>query len=290
MLRKIILILTLCAIPMNSLLSIEILLKTGEVFICDLLSEDGKSYKVNWKGGEYIFPKVDVQSADYNKKGSHISYRYSTFIMRDGSQIKGVIADQDKDSFTLKTDVGFFTVEKVKIAKIENDSKEEVKPPTIYSIGNEKIAETKIGISGSFFSNSGSVPNSTTSGGGWFVEPAFFGFRRNWQFGYKGEYLVSKGKTDYDFFNNFIYLQYNLIFSRSLSFYGNIGAGTSYVRSIKGENTIAGIDPAGYVEIGYQGLRFDKLFFRIGIRYIHIFETSSSAGMGGGEISVGYAS
>jgi len=277
------------AIPSSSIFSIEILLKTGEVFICDLLSEDEKAYKVNWKGSEYVFPKTDVQSADYNKKGSHISYRYSTFIMRDGSLIKGVIADQDKDNYTLKTDVGFLMIEKAKIAKQENDSKEEVKPPAIYSVGNEKIAETKIGFTGSGFANTGSTQNPSTFGGGWFVEPAFFGFRRNWQFGYKGEYLVSKGNRDYDFFNNFIYLQYNLIFSRFLSFYGNFGAGSSYVRSIKGQNTIAGIDPASYFEIGYQGLRFDKLFFRIGLRYIHIFESGSAAGMGGAEFSVGYA-
>lgn len=57
----------------------EVFLKNGEVFICDLISENTYQIKVNWKGKEYTIPRQDIASLDLKKTGKHISYKYLNF-------------------------------------------------------------------------------------------------------------------------------------------------------------------------------------------------------------------
>jgi hypothetical protein len=280
------------------LFSAEVILKTGEVFICDLISENTYQIKVNWKGKEYVIPRQDIASVDLKKTGKHISYKYLNFKLNDGSQIKGAIADENNESYTLKTDVGFLTIDKNKIKS--SDPREEPKLAESYESGwvPEKLL---IGITGTGLSNSAPINSNhpTSYGGGIFVEPISLQIFSRFQFGFRSEYLVSDGSGypyvclacsvtgRYDFFNNFAYLKYNWKKSELLDFYGSIGGGASYVRYRLGDITLASLNPAATAEIGWQGIKFGRFFVRVSLRAIGIQEKNISLGMGGMEISVG---
>ncbi len=280
------------------LFSAEVVLKTGEVFICDLISENTYQIKVNWKGKEYVIPRQDIASVDLKKTGKHISYKYLNFRLNDGSQIKGAIADESNESYTLKTDVGFLTIDKNKIKT--QDSKEEPKLSEAYESGwvPEKLL---MGITGTGLSNSAPINSNhpTSYGGGIFVEPISLQIFSRFQFGFRSEYLVSDGSGypyvclacsvtgRYDFFNNFAYLKYNWKKSELLDFYGSFGGGASYVRYRLGDITLASLSPAATAEIGWQGIKFGRFFVRVSLRTVGIQEKNISLGMGGMEISVG---
>jgi RHS repeat-associated protein len=150
----------------HSIFGLEIVLLDGSGFICDLLNETDKSYKILYKEREYIIPKADTRLVDYNKKGKHSSFKYSTIVMKDGSKIYGVIAEDTINSLTVKTELGFLTFEKSKIAEFpEKTSSVEIS--SAYSASNVKLPETRVGIFASSYANSNSLNefNSISSGG-----------------------------------------------------------------------------------------------------------------------------
>ena len=115
--------LTLIILFCLPLSAFEIILENGDAFICDLITETDKSYKILYKSKEYFIPKADVKSTDPTKKGAHSAFRYSVFTLKDGSKINGVIAEEKVDSFTLKTEIGFLVVEKSRIADMPTNAK-----------------------------------------------------------------------------------------------------------------------------------------------------------------------
>lgn len=280
------------------LLPAEVVLKTGEVFICDIITENSYQIKVNWKGKEYVIPRQDIASLDLKKTGKHISYKYLNFQLNDGSQIKGAIADENNESYTLKTDVGFLTIDKSKIKS--HDPIIEPKLAEGYESGwvPEKLL---IGIAISGLANSAPVNSNhpTTYGGGIFIEPVSLQVFSRFQFGFRSEFLVSDGSGypsvciacsatgRFDFFNNFAYLKYNWKKSELLDFYGSLGAGGSYVRYRLGDVSLSTLNPAATAELGWQGLKFDKYFVRVSLRTILIQEKNVTLGMGGMEVSIG---
>jgi RHS repeat-associated protein len=150
----------------HSIFGLEIVLLDGSGFICDLLNETDKSYKILYKEREYIIPKADTRLVDYNKKGKHSSFRYSTIVLKDGSKIYGVIAEDTINSLTVKTELGFLTFEKSKIAEFpEKTSSVEIS--SAYSASNVKLPETRVGIFASSYANSNSLNefNSISFGG-----------------------------------------------------------------------------------------------------------------------------
>jgi hypothetical protein len=103
----------------TSIFPAEVILKSGKSFICDILTEDERKIKISYKEQVYIVPRLEIQTIDYKKTGVHASRYYPSFQMKDGSAIKGLIAEEDKTSYTLQTDNGFIVIEKSKIANQE---------------------------------------------------------------------------------------------------------------------------------------------------------------------------
>jgi hypothetical protein len=236
----------------HSIFGLEIVLLDGSGFICDLLNETDKSYKILYKEREYIIPKADTRLVDYNKKGKHSSFRYSTIVLKDGSKIYGVIAEDTNNSLTVKTELGFLTFEKSKIAEFPEKTSN-VEMSSAYSANNVKLPETRVGIFGSSYANSSSLNefNSISSGGGFYIEPAFLVWK-SIRFGYRGEYLSSLGKSSFlnpsnsiHFFSNYGYIQYSkLFFDRAwLDFHFSVGLGASNVSYRRGSETFAGTNP-----------------------------------------------
>ncbi len=273
-----------------SLFSFEVVLKSGEVIICDLQNQDEARIRIKYKDDFYLIPKSAIHSMDEKKSGQHVAYRYRTFTLKDGSNIRGIVAEEDSASYTLRTDLGFLTVEKSKISKMEKPDNKDVSLPYQYK-DESSLARTKIGLSMSGMANGQPLSeiNPVTLGGGWFIEPSLFKINARWLVGYKGEYLNSQGKKRFDFFNNYMYIQYNYKRSNLLNFYGNLGIGASYVRYFGNDNrSIAGTDPSVYFEFGWQGLQFDRLFFRFGIKSTYVHEAGNGLGMVGAEFSLGF--
>ncbi len=279
---------TLCIFLCIPLFPAEVILKSGKSYICDILTEDERKVKISYKEQVYIVPKSEIQNIDYKKTGTHTSRYYPSFQMKDGSTIKGLIAEEDKNSYTLQTGNGFIVIDKTKIAKEEKDyEKNPDFPKDLLESANSP--ETRIGVGGSGFANGSPLAGShpSTAGGFLFIEPAFLGFGKAWQFGYRADYYTSGGNGKYDFFNNFGYIQYNLKWTRRLHFYINLGGGGSSVRYQSKQESYAGINPAGYMELGWQGLQWDRVFIRLAVRGVYINEKGLGLGMGGGEISFG---
>lgn len=266
----------------------EVILKSGKAFICDVLKEEERKIKVLYKDKTYSIPRSEIQNVEYKTTGSHNSRYYQSFEMKDGSLIKGLIAKVDNNRYTLQTGNGFIVIDKPNIVKEEKDfDKNPEMPKDFLEIAYSP--ETRIGIGGSAFVNGSPLASShpITSGGFFFIEPAFLIFKINWQFGYRVDYYTSVGNGRYDFFNNFGYVQYNFKRSRLLHFYINVGGGASSIRYQSSQDSYAGINPAGYLEAGWQGLQWDRVFIRLAVRAVLMNERGLGFGMGGGEISFG---
>jgi len=273
---------------LQSIFPAEIILKSGKAFICDVLKEEERKIKVLYKDKPYSIPRSEIQNIEYKTTGSHSSRYYQSFDMKDGSLIKGLIAKEDNNRYTLQTGNGFIVIDKANIVKEEKDfDKNPEMPKEFLEIAYSP--ETRIGIGGTAFVNGSPLASShpVTSGGFLFIEPAFLIFKNNLQLGYRVDYYTSVGNGRYDFFNNFGYVQYNFKRSRLLHFYLNLGAGASSIRYQSSQDNYAGINPAGYIEAGWQGLQWDRVFLRLAVRGVFMNERGLGFGMGGGEISFG---
>lgn len=62
-------LLILLSLPLSAF---EIILENGDAFICDLITETDKSYKILYKDKEYSIPKTEVTSTDSTKKGFYM--------------------------------------------------------------------------------------------------------------------------------------------------------------------------------------------------------------------------
>ncbi|MEM7181581.1 MAG: hypothetical protein AAF518_11755 [Spirochaetota bacterium] len=268
-----------------SLHAVEIVFHNGQAYIGELVSEDERVVRIRFRNELYTIPKEDLSKIDISKKGDNLSYNYTEFTLKDGSKVKGIIAEEKQQSYTLKTkEFGFLVLEKDRIVKSKRaeDSKT---PPKKY-LGERQVgSETLIGITGTAL---GGYPGPAF-GGGLYIEPAFlklFGI----QLGYKGEYLSAlKANSRYTFFNNYGYMHFSTKINDDpfWDFYSNIGIGGSIVQYKSDNQTLTGGSPSGYIELGWQGIRWKSLVTRIGIRGLCSAERGNPYCMGGGELSVG---
>ncbi|HNC57253.1 MAG TPA: hypothetical protein PK079_03125 [Leptospiraceae bacterium] len=264
-----------------SLSAAEIVLKNGDAFIADILENDANKVRIRWKEKTFDIPKSEIQNIDTEKKGEHISYHYDTIILKDGTQIKGVIVRQNTNDLIVKTELGLLTIEK---SKLEN-AKSLI--PDKYNVDLPPEKNSNIGLTGSYSAFAQSSNNvNQASGGGLFIEPSFVHFNSRWRLGYKLEYLESINSR-FRFYNNFLYLQYNWKKSNWIDFYANLGIGGSIVNYKYTDKTVTGSDPAGYLEVGWGGLSFGKVIIRLGIIGIYLYENGGGPGFGGGTISIG---
>ncbi|XDD52178.1 hypothetical protein AB3N59_19675 [Leptospira sp. WS92.C1] len=275
----------------QSLFSAEIIFKDGSAFIGKVLEESDLRIKFQWKEKIYEIPRKDLTSIDPSKNGADTSYHYSSFFLKDGSHIKGIVAQETDKEITLKTDLGFIHLDRIKIK--ETDRPENLNPSfnVKYLDSGNKEWNHKFGISFHGLANGPPLggTNPLTSGAGFFLEPAFFqifSFRP----GFRIEYQESPGSGHYSFFNQFLYLNGSYRFADKilLDFYSNFGVGASTIQYSGSGQKFGGTDPALYLEIGWQGLQYRSLIFRTGLRSTCIFESSGRFCNGGLEFGVIY--
>ncbi|MBK8395589.1 MAG: hypothetical protein IPL26_10140 [Leptospiraceae bacterium] len=281
-------LLILFALPLSAF---EITLDNGDAFICDLITETDKSFKILFKGKEYTIPKTDVVATDSTKKGTHSSFRYSRFVLKDGSKLNGVIAEENAESFTLKTELGFLVVEKSRIAEFPSNTKTPPDLSSTYLSANIRLPETRVGIFGSGFLNTAPISstNPISTGGGIYAEPAFLNWR-SFSFGFRSEYLQSlSGNNTITFFNNSVYMHRNRVFLEKpmLDFYVNFGLTASNVSYKKGTESFSGVNPGSYLELGWQGIKFKNMYIRLGLNTFCNFESQGVFCAGGGTLGLG---
>lgn len=184
------LVIILCSLP---LFSAEIVFPSGDAFLVEVVSEDAKVYRVKYKEGLYTIPKSDLDKVDLLKPGRDRSYKYLQFTLKDGSKIKGVLAEENNKEFIIQSELGFVTIDK---SRIQGEIPESQKPETIdpkYSFSEPLVPETRIGIFGSMLASPGL---GMSRSGGLYIEPAYFKYSK-FQFGYKLEkdFILSERKT-----------------------------------------------------------------------------------------------
>ncbi len=154
----------------------------------------------------------------------------------------------------------------------------------------EDLGKNLIGFQMHYLENASPVNkvNDSAIGIGFQFEPDFLYISDTLKMGYIMEYSHSTGLADYKFFNNFLYLQYNLKSEESslLNFYWNLGTGLAYVDYKKDNAKIYGLNFAFLSEIGWQGLSFDDLVVRFSYRGTLITERRATYGNDGAQISV----
>ncbi|MEI1280265.1 hypothetical protein V6Z05_18175 [Leptospira venezuelensis] len=287
--KRLIIIVTIF-IPLSFLSSMELILKTGEVFICDYISETEKDLTLQWKNDRYVVPKSEIQSVNLKISGKHISFKYRNFKMKDNSTIRGLIAEEDANTYTVKTDIGFLTLEKSKISSSE-PAGEEIKFDANYLQTDATANKSFIGIGALALVNGESIggKNPYSFGGSWAAEPHSFKLNTRWLVGYRGEYLISnRPDSNYSFFNNFLYAKYDYKKSEILDFYAIVGGGLSYDQFTGKGVTRAGVNPALNFEAGWQGLKYDNFQLRVGWYTTHIQERHYSFDMTGLQIMAGF--
>lgn len=288
MLKKFLLLLLLS----STLYSAEIILKSGDAFICDIVEENDRLIKVKFKDKLYEIPKSEIQMQDKAKTGTHKGYTLSTIAMSDGTIVKGNIAEETKTTLTVQTILGYLHLDKTKIAEVQKpDSSIDVSIPKDYLEQSYRLIPHKFGIV--LYSAGNGQPlaavSPTINGGGIFYEPAQLNWKDKWQLGFQSEYLVSYGEgSRYMFYNQIFYLQYRQLFSRWLDFYVNLGIGGAYIRYKKDEAYIEGVQGLASISLGYQAIKFGKFTLRFGPRYTQYAEKPFYYNIGG-EFALVYA-
>lgn len=280
----------------NSIFGLEIVLENGDGFLCDLISETDKSYKILYKDREFIIPKTEVRTVDTLKKGKHSSFRYSNFILKDGSKIYGVIAEEQNTSYTIKTELGFLLVEKSRIKEFP-EKKPLPEMSSSYFASSVKLPETRLAIFGSGYVPS--VPlidtNKSFTGGGFYVEPAFMTWKF-FRFGFRSEYLYSSSKAKFlqspnqiSLFSNVAYIQFGKTFFEKnwLEFEFNLGAGATSSTYKKSNEVFVGVNPVLFAEIAWIPLKLGPTFFKLGFSGYTIFESERNYALVGGNLSFG---
>jgi hypothetical protein len=235
--------------PMCILLSIpifaaEIVLKNGDAYIAEIISEDSNVVKLKWKTKIFEIPKSEIQNIDLKKTGEHISYHYETIQLKDGTKIKGVVVNQNAKEVILKTELGIISINRT---KLENENQE---VNSKFEITTPPEKKTNIGFHGIYSSFIESKDSRSHAGsGGFFLEPSFLHFNKI-RFGLKSEYSETIN-SKFKFFTSILYFNYNYKQSNWLDFYFSLGLGGSIVNFKDSDKVITGSDPAVFLELGY---------------------------------------
>ncbi|EMM77469.1 LA_3334 family protein [Leptospira santarosai] len=269
------LLLIFCSVP---LLSTEIVFKDGSAFIGKIQEESDLRIQFLWKEKSYEIPRKDIASVDPIKNGSDTSYHYTSFQLKDGSTLKGIVAEDKDKELMIKTDLGFIHLDK---NKIRSSDAPEIGNPSLnpkYLNAGDKNWNHKIGFSIQALANGAPLgaSNPSTYGAAVYVEPAFFEVFK-FRPGLRLEYQESNSNaSNYSFLNQFFYFNRSFRIGESLlwDFYMNIGVGSSTVQYSGNSQRFSGTNPATYLEFGWQGLQFRSIVFRTGIRSTCIFESS----------------
>ncbi len=295
------------------LFSAEIVLKDGSAFICDTVSENSMNVNVMYKGQRYVIPRSEIESYQPERNGSHSSFSYSVFQLKDRSELRGVVAEETDREITVKTQLGFIVIPKKEIASRKNPP---VKEPELSRVWQSESSSfgNRFGIRGAGLQGSmaGSSPYGTD--GGIFAEPDFFRISDRWRFGLSADALQAQtARSEYSFVNASVYIQREFASSTYplLNFYANLGFGGSQIRYVSHpsqtvllftspdmigltmlmnrQQVYSGTAPYGHFEFGWQCLRHGNFFHRLGGRVMSFHDKYSSPVFAGVEYSVGYS-
>ncbi|TGK86870.1 30S ribosomal protein S1 [Leptospira noumeaensis] len=257
----------------------ELRFPNGDVFHTEFVYEDERLLVVRFKGSEYKVPKKDLEYYDLVNKGQlNNSYKIAILSLKNGSVIKGTIADRTKDEVIIKSELGFLTINKNEIKNSLSEVDESPEFPTVYLANDKLDNQTRVGGSLTYLPLFPPLGTQTPPlyGLSVFTEPAFLRFKNTYQMGFKFEYLQSTGPTkEITTQSGYIYLHQSKIFQSNplLDFYGIVGIGaTSIVFRFDQNSSKVGSNPSAYVELGWQGLKYGPSFYRIGWKNLCFFE------------------
>lgn len=279
------------------LFAIELQFPNGDVFHAELLHDEERLLTIRYKGNDYKVPKKDLESFDLGKKSSlNTSYKVSTFTLKNGSVIKGLIAEEKKEEFVVKSELGFLTINKNEIKPPFPSKEQHPDFPEEYRANDKANNQTRLGLSFSFIPLFQPLGNATPplNGASFFVEPAFLKFGNAIQTGFRFEYIESNGPVkEIKAQSGYAYLTYSKIFNQNpiLDFYGTFGFGSSLLSYQASQNRLnySGVSPSGYLEFGWQGLKIANSFYRIGSKTLCFFEEQRTHCGSGIEISGGWS-
>lgn len=223
---------------------------------------------MGYKEKVYTVPKSELKSSDFLKKGVHSSYHYSEFQLKDGTKLRGIVAEESKDSLTIKTDLGFITLEKKEIQETDYQNAPPPDFPEGWKQETALLPESRVGGGFLYWRNGApfSSVNPVSLGGTFFIEPSLFKFSKA-SIGFKTSYLVSDNETKAKFFLNTAYLHFSKTFRDNpyLDFYLNTGIGVGQVSyQTRDRQKLTGIDPLISMEAGWQGIKKGSFFLRTG--------------------------
>ncbi len=282
-------------IPLINLFPIELQFPNGDVFHGELLFEDERSLTVRYKEKDYKIPKKDLESFDIAKKTSpNTSYKISSFTLKNGSTIKGLIAEEKKDEFIVKSELGFLTLLKSELKPPIPSKENHPDFPEEYRANDKTNNQTRIGLSFIYLPLFDPLAGATPAlnGGSLFVEPAFLKFGNSLQTGFRFEYLESNGPVkEIRTQSGYVYLTYSKQFYSNplLDFYATLGGGSSLLTYNLRSSSYSSTSPSAYIDLGWQGLKFGSSFYRIGWKSLCFFEETKTHCGSGAEISGGWS-
>ncbi|PJZ45143.1 LA_3334 family protein [Leptospira brenneri] len=272
----------------------ELRFPNGEVFHTEFVYEDERMLVVRFKGSEYKIPKKDLEYYDLSNKGqTNHSYKIAILSLKNGSVIKGTIADKNKDEVIIKSELGFLTINKNEIKNDIPIVDERPEFPIVYLANDKLDNQTRIGGSFTYLPLFPPLGNQTPPlyGLSIFTEPAFLRFKNTYQLGFKFEYLQSTGPIkEVTSQSGYVYLHQSKTFNSNplLDFYGIVGIGMSSLSyRFDQNNAKIGSNPSAYLELGWQGLKYGPSFYRIGWKNLCFFEIEKIHCGSGLEISGG---
>jgi hypothetical protein len=103
------------AILVNSYGLEQVLLKTGDVYSCNLVRMDAETVVVLLFSHRVEIKATDVKSVSFEKGEDELE-----IVLKDDTILKGQIVEQDAEFYTIGTTAGLNTIEKAKIKEIRN--------------------------------------------------------------------------------------------------------------------------------------------------------------------------
>lgn len=265
----------------SAVYSAEIMFPSGDVFLVEVTEESPSHVKFVYKNSVYLVPRHDLASYKPQINGKDVSFRVSKFVLRDGSSLQGVIVEEDEKSYTLRSELGFLSVSKEKIAQGPTPPGGNPDIPGRYLSSNSAKFQSKIGVSlVGMGSNRFSYP---LAGFAIYYEPDGIVTPWNLKLGVRTEYATSQSV---DLFSNFLYWRtYGSLFEWKT--FLNIGMGASFTGYDSRYRNLSGVNPAIFLEYGSDIYELETGFIRASIRNITVIERSGIVFLPGVEISVG---
>ena len=279
-------ILLLFFLCISTLYPAEILLKQGEMYVVDVISEEAEEIHIRWKGKLYSIPKKHILTIDRAKSGIHDSRKLSKLLLDDGSEIQGTIVENAPDKVTILSSLGYLSIKKKKIKELLNSTDKPELPDEYLDNPGENL-KNNLG----FFSESGYNTSKKKKkfpiryGAGILFEPAFAFYSLR-----PGFFLVynTSAPKGFQFFETVLYVNKLFNLYKDYNVYINLGGGGSYVKYKKENNDIEGLNPLVYASSGLQSTFFDNVLLRLGLKVTYIHENSLHFANGGLEFLIAY--